>query len=108
MEEFVEEMLEDVRFFFIFGMKMKQWFMSEIKCECGRRLVGCKWMWVVVVLLLFVFLSVFLLFLVNWMGIFFEMEYVEISVFYGEQMWVILQDGSIVYLNLDFCLRYFK
>ena len=45
------------------------------------------------------FLSVSLLFLVNRTGIFSETEYAEISVPYGEQMRVILQDGSIVHLN---------
>ena len=108
MEELAEEVPEDVRLPFIPGMKMKQRFMSEIKRERGRRSVGRKWMWVAAVLLPFVFLSVSLLFLVNRTGIFSETEYAEISVPYGEQMRVILQDGSIVHLNSDSRLRYPK
>ena len=108
MEELAEEMPEDVRLPSIPGMKMKQRFMSEIKRERGRRSVGRKWMWVAAVLLPFVFLSVSLLFLVNRTGIFSETEYAEISVPYGEQMRVILQDGSIVHLNSDSRLRYPK
>lgn len=108
MEELAEEMPEDVRLPSISGMKMKQRFMSEIKRERGRRSVGRKWMWVAAVLLPFVLLSVSLLFLVNRTGIFSETEYAEISVPYGEQMRVILQDGSIVHLNSDSRLRYPK
>ena len=108
MEELAEEVPEDVRLPFIPGMKMKQRFMSEIKRERGRRSVGRKWMWVAAVLLPFVLLSVSLLFLVNRTGIFSETEYAEISVPYGEQMRVILQDGSIVHLNSDSRLRYPK
>ena len=81
MEELAEEMPEDVRLPSIPGMKMKQ---------------------------PFVLLSVSLLFLVNRTGIFSETEYAEISVPYGEQMRVILQDGSIVHLNSDSRLRYPK
>ena len=44
----------------------------------------------------------------NRTGIFSETEYAEISVPYGEQMRVILQDGSIVHLNSDSRLRYPK
>ena len=57
-------------------------------------------------LLPFVFLSVSLFFLANRTGIFSEPEYADINVPYGEQIRVILQDGSIVHLNSDSRLRY--
>ena len=54
------------------------------------------------------FLSVSLFFLANRTGIFSEPEYADINVPYGEQIRVILQDGSIVHLNSDSRLRYPK
>lgn len=106
--EFTEDIPEDVRPPFIPDMKMKQRFMNEIKRERERRSVGRKWMWGAAVLLPFIFLSLSLLFLANRTGIFSETEYAEINVPCGEQVRIILQDGSIVHLNSDSRLRYPK
>ena len=103
-----EEMPESVDSHSIPEVKMKARFMNEIKCERGQRPVGRRWMWVAAVLLPFVFLSVSLFFLANRTGIFSEPEYADINVPYGEQIRVILQDGSIVHLNSDSRLRYPK
>lgn len=103
-----EEMPESIDPHSIPEVKMKVRFMNEIKCERGQRPVGRRWMWVAAVLLPFVFLSVSLFFLANRTGIFSEPEYADINVPYGEQIRVILQDGSIVHLNSDSRLRYPK
>lgn len=102
-----EEMPESVDPHSIPEVKMKVRFMNEIKCERGQRPVGRRWMWVAAVLLPFVF-KCFLVFLANRTGIFSEPEYADINVPYGEQIRVILQDGSIVHLNSDSRLRYPK
>lgn len=88
--------------------KMKARFMGEIKRKRGQRSVGRKWMWAAAVWLPFLFLGGSLLFLANRTGIFSETEYAEINVPYGEQVRVILQDGSIVQLNSDSRLKYPK
>lgn len=54
------------------------------------------------------FFKCFFVLLANRTGIFSEPEYADINVPYGEQIRVILQDGSIVHLNSDSRLRYPK
>ena len=100
-----EEMLEGVLPHSIPEAKMKARFMSELKREQGQRAVGRKWMWAAV-LLPFIFLSASLFFLATRTGVFSETEYAEINVPYGEQVRVILQDGTIVRLNSDSRLKY--
>lgn len=101
-----EEMLEAVLPHSIPEAKMKARFMSELKRGQGQRPAGRKWMWAAAVLLPFVFLSASLFFLATRTGIFSETEYAEINVPYGEQVRVILQDGTIVQLNSDSRLKY--
>lgn len=101
-----EEMLEGVLPHSIPEAKMKARFMSELKRGQGHRTVGRKWMWAAAVLLPFIFLSASLFFLATRTGVFSETEYAEINVPYGEQVRVILQDGTIVQLNSDSRLKY--
>ena len=104
-----EEMPESVDSHSIPEVKMKARFMNEIKCERGQRPVGRRWMWVAAVLLPFDFFKCFLVhFWQTGRAIFSEPEYADINVPYGEQIRVILQDGSIVHLNSDSRLRYPK
>ena len=103
-----EKTLESIPPYSIPEAKMKTRFMSEIKRRREQRAVGRRWMWVAAVLLPFVFLSSFLFFLATRTGILAETEYAEINVPYGEQVRVILQDGSIVHLNSDSRLKYPK
>lgn len=103
-----EKTLESIPPYSIPEAKMKTRFMSEIKRRRGQRAVGRRWMWVAAVLLPFVFLSSFLFFLATRTGILAETEYAEINVPYGEQVRVILQDGSIVHLNSDSRMKYPK
>ena len=101
-----EEILEGVLPHSIPEAKMKARFMSELKREQGQRAVGRKWMWAAAVLLPFIFLSASLFFLATRTGVFSETEYAEINVPCGEQVRVILQDGTIVQLNSDSRLKY--
>lgn len=103
-----EEMPDSMLLHSIPEKKMKTRFMNEIKQERGQRAVGRKWLWAAAVLLPFIFLSVSLFFLANRTGIFSETEYAELNVPYGEQVRVILQDGTIVQLNSDSRLKYPK
>lgn len=107
-EELQEEMLEGVLPHSIPEREMKARFMREIKREHGQRHTGRRWIWAAAVLLPFLLLSASLLFLVNRTGLLSEKEYAEINVPYGEQVRVILQDGSIIQLNSDSRLRYPK
>lgn len=93
---------------FIPEAKMKTHFMDEIKRKHKQRIIVHKWMRVAAVLLPFIFLSTSLLFLAHRTGVFSETEYAEINVPYGEQMQVILQDGSIVQLNSGSRIKYPK
>lgn len=101
-----EEMAEGVLPGSIPEEKMKARFMNEIKRERVQRPFSRKWIWAAAVLLPFIMLSASLFFLANRTGIFSETEYAEINVPYGEQVRVILQDGSIVQLNSDSRLKY--
>ncbi|WP_455664749.1 FecR family protein [Phocaeicola sp.] len=86
--------------------KMKSRFMEQIKYESKAMRTHRRWVMVAAVVLPFIFLSASLLFLANRTGIFSETEYAEITVPCGEQVRVILQDGSIVQLNSDSRLKY--
>lgn len=88
--------------------KMKARFMNRIKRESKHTHVARRWMWAAAVLLPFIFLSTSLFFLANRTGLFSETEYAEINVPYGEQIRIVLQDGTIVHLNSDSRLKYPK
>src|SRR5699024_9098985 len=90
------------------AVKTNTQIINELKCNHGERPEVRRWMRVTAVLGTFVFLSVSLFFLACWTGILSEPEYADINVPYGEQIRVILQDGSIVHLNSDCRLRYPK
>lgn len=56
----------------------------------------------------FLFLSISLWFLADRTGVFSATEYAELKVPCGEQMQVVLQDGTVIQLNSDTRLRYPK
>lgn len=87
--------------------KMEQRFLDALphnrRAHMGRR----RWL-VAAVLLPFVFLGLSVAFLAERAGVFSEMEYAELRVPCGEQLRVVLQDGTTVQLNSASCLRYPK
>lgn len=85
--------------------KMKQRFMEQIKPK--QRITMRRW-WVAAVLLPFLLLSGSVLFLADKVGLFSDTEYAELVVPAGEQLRVVLQDGTIAQLNSDTRLRYPK
>lgn len=66
-----------------------------------------RWL-AVAVLIPFIFLSVSTWFLADKVGLFTETEYAELAVPCGEQMHVVLQDGTVIHLNSDTRLKYPK
>lgn len=60
------------------------------------------------VLIPFLFLSISLWFLADRTGVFSATEYAELKVPCGEQMQIVLQDGTVIQLNSDTRLRYPK
>lgn len=86
--------------------RMRQRFIQGIKRK-NRMNSFRRWL-AVAVLVPFVFLSVTTLFLADKAGLFSEAEYAELVVPCGEQMHVVLQDGTVVHLNSDSRLKYPK
>lgn len=86
--------------------KMKQRFLQQIKLR--RRVNSYRRWWAAAVLIPFIFLCGSVCFLADKVGLFSETEYAELVVPCGEQMRVVLQDGTIVQLNSDTRLKYPK
>lgn len=86
--------------------KMKQRFLQQIKPR--RRVNSYRRWWAAAVLIPFIFLCGSVCFLADKVGLFSETEYAELVVPCGEQMRVVLQDGTIVLLNSDTRLKYPK
>lgn len=86
--------------------KMKQRFLQQIKPR--RRVNSYRRWWAAAVLIPFIFLCGSVWFLADKIGLFSETEYAELVVPCGEQMRVVLQDGTIVQLNSDTRLKYPK
>ena len=86
--------------------KMKQRFLQQIKPR--RRVNSYRRWWAAAVLIPFIFLCCSVWFLADKVGLFSETEYAELVVPCGEQMRVVLQDGTIVQLNSDTRLKYPK
>ncbi|WP_237038736.1 FecR family protein [Phocaeicola faecalis] len=86
--------------------KMKQRFLQQIKSR--RRVNSYRRWWAAAVLIPFIFLCGSVCFLADKVGLFSETEYAELVVPCGEQMRVVLQDGTIVQLNSDTRLKYPK
>ena len=79
-------------------------FLSRIKQDKRKRLKR-RW-WIAAVLIPFLFLGTFTTFLAGRAGIFSEAKYMEVYVPYGEQMQVMLQDGTKVVLNSGSKFKY--
>lgn len=107
IEELNEERLEQWGIPSVPEEKMKERFMSQIKpartLHSRRRL----W-WTAAVFIPFIFLSLSVCFLAERAGLFSTTEYAEFKVPCGEQMQVVLQDGTVIQLNSDTRLRYPK
>ncbi len=86
--------------------KMKQRFLQQIKPR--RRVSSYRCWWAAAVLVPFIFLCGSVWFLADKVGLFSETEYAELVVPCGEQMRVVLQDGTVVQLNSDTRLKYPK
>lgn len=71
---------------------------------------GCRvrWQWVAAVVIPFFLLGGIFSFIVDRVGLFTPTEYAEIQVPCGEQLQVVLQDGTVIELNSDSKLRYPK
>ena len=86
--------------------KMQRHFLEQI--PSGHRLKPYRRWLVAAALIPFIFLSVSVMYLADKVGLFSDVEYAELMVPCGEQMRVVLQDGTIVQLNSDTHLRYPK
>ena len=86
--------------------KMQQRFLQQITLR--RRVNSYRRWWAAAVLISFIFLCGSVWFLADKVGLFSETEYAELVVPCGEQMRVVLQDGTIVQLNSDTRLKYPK
>lgn len=86
--------------------KMKRRFVEEMKPK--RKITRFRPWLAAAVLVPFVLLSISTWFLADKAGLFAETEYAEWSVPCGEQMHVVLQDGTVVHLNSDTRLKYPK
>ena len=86
--------------------RMKARFLSGIKQAKKKRLR--RRLWIAAVLIPFLCLGTFTAFLAERAGVFSEPEYLEVYVPYGEQMQVMLQDGSTVMLNSGTRFKYPK
>lgn len=106
--EISEERIADYLLQSIPEEKMKVRFMNRIKQQSKQTHTVRRWIWAAAVLLPFIFLSTSLFFLANRTGLFSETEYAEINVPYGEQIRIVLQEGTIVHLNSDSRLKYPK
>ena len=87
--------------------RMRQRFMGEIKPQ-KKTISYRRGLIAAAVLIPFLFLSLSLWFLADRTGVFSATEYAELKVPCGEQMQVVLQDGTVVQLNSDTRLRYPK
>lgn len=91
--------------------KMKQRFLEQIRpkqINLERKNNRFRIWWAAAVLIPFLFLVGSVAFLAERAGIFSDTEYAEFVVPCGEQMRVVLQDGTIVQLNSDTRLKYPK
>ena len=86
--------------------RMETRFLNEIKQTKRKRI--SRRLWIAAVLIPFLFLGTFTTFLAGRVGVFSETEYLEVYVPYGEQMQVMLQDGTTVTLNSGTRLKYPK
>ena len=87
--------------------RMRERFIGQIKPE--KKIVSYRrGLIAAAVLIPFLFLSIFLWFLADRTGVFSATEYAELKVPCGEQMQVVLQDGTVIQLNSDTRLRYPK
>ena len=86
-------------------MGMKQRFMAQIHRQTNTRR---QWLKYAAMAIPFLFLSFSLLFVCQRAGFISETQYAELSVPCGEQMTVVLQDGTIVHLNSQSHLRFPK
>lgn len=77
--------------------RMETRFLNGIKQSKKKRLR--RRLWIAAVLIPFLCLGTFTTFLAERAGVFSEPEYLEVYVPYGEQMQVMLQDGTTVTLN---------
>ena len=84
--------------------RMENRFLSGIK-QAKKKRLNRRW-WIAAVLIPFLFLGTFTTFLAGRAGVFSETEYLEVYVPYGEQMQVMLQDGTRVTLNSGTKLKY--
>lgn len=88
--------------------RMRERFLKEISSE-KKRSLSSRYRWVAAAVIFpFILLSASLAFLAERAGLFSPTEYAEFSVPCGEQMQVVLQDGTVVQLNSDTRLRYPK
>lgn len=87
--------------------KMKARFLAEISSK--KRKISSRYYWVAAAVVVpFLILSLSILFLADRSGLFSTTEYAELTVPCGEQMQVVLQDGTLIQLNSDSRLRYPK
>lgn len=87
--------------------RMRERFIGQIKPE--KKIVSYRrGLIAAAVLIPFLFLSISLWFLADRTGVFSATEYAELKVPCGEQMQVVLQDGTVIQLNSDTRLRYPK
>lgn len=87
--------------------RMKRRFLEHLGNDIKKK-KSIKWLQIAAVLFPFLVLSGALTFFANYAGVFSKTEYAELRVPCGEQMQVVLQDGSVVLLNSDSYLRYPK
>lgn len=87
--------------------KMEQRFLDALPQAYRPHVWRRRWL-VAAVLVPFVFLGLSVVFLAERAGVFSGTEYAEFRVPCGEQMRVVLQDGTAVQLNSASCLRYPK
>ncbi|WP_455593540.1 FecR family protein [Bacteroides sp.] len=107
MEGLTEEQLEQWGIRSIPEGKMKARFLAEIKSKRTFYLTR-RFLKIAAVLIPFIFLSASVFFLAERAGVFSATEYAEFEVPCGEQMQVVLQDGTVIQLNSDSRLRYPK
>lgn len=85
--------------------KMKARFLTQISPEVSKTSIYHRWM-IAAVLIPFLFLIGSIAFLADRVGLFSTTEFAELSTPCGEQLHVILQDGTKIQLNSDSRLRY--
>lgn len=106
-EAYLDELLDilDIHNEEIPSERMKERFIESIIVNKKK---SRRWKWIAAVAIPFIFMAATLGYVVNQTGILEPTEYAELNVPYGEQMRIILQDGSIVHLNSGTKFRYPK